>query len=342
MVGYMAAEFLAPSIASAMMLSSPWLPLCVGLGVILAGGALMAFVPETFRRKPDNDSGESTTINSEGSSKSPTVLSKLKSDLLANIDALRRTASIPLVLLLLTFLLQLQGQPAIDLIQRYISKRFSWTIAQTGPLISLRALINLILFLAILPFLSHILTSPTKSRYIPQALRFNFSTQAKDLLLARLSLVLQIVGVSFVGLSAFRSPASGIDSETVFPILLAITGLIVFALGMGFSALCRSLITTLVDQQHVARLYAVIAVVETIGSLIMAPMLAGLYAWGLRLSGHGKNQGYLGLPFLGLVVLNTVAGGGVMWVRISKKVDLASEEGEADSTNKALRSSARE
>lgn len=242
----------------------------------------MAFVPETVRQKPNSDSRD-TTINSEESPKSLTVLSKLKSDFIANIDALRRTASISLVLLLLTFLIQLQGQPAVDLTQRYISKRFSWTIAQTGPLISLRALINLILFLAILPLVSHILTSPTKNRYVPQALRFNLSTQAKDLLLARLSIILQIVGVSFVGLSAFRSPAGSDDGETAFPILLAIMGLIVFTFGTGFSALCRSLITALVDEQHVARLYSIIAVVETIGSLIMAPMLAGLYAWGLRL-----------------------------------------------------------
>jgi hypothetical protein len=195
---------------------------------------------------------------------------------------------------------------------------------------------NLILLLAILPFLSHILTSPTKSRYARLALRFHLSTQAKDLLLARLSLVLQIIGFVFLGVSARRSPARDTDSETAIPIFLAMTGLMVFTLGTGFSSLCRSLITTLVDRQHVARLYAVIAVIETLGALIVAPMLAVLYAWGLRLSDNGKNQGYLGLPYLGLVVLNFLAGGGVMWVRLPKRNDDLGEHNEVEPVHDEL------
>jgi hypothetical protein len=51
-----------------------------------------------------------------------------------------------------------------------------------------------------------------------------------------------------------------------------------------------------VPGQQVARLYSLISVVDTLGAMLGAPLLAGLFNRGLRLGGYG-----VGLPwyFLG-------------------------------------------
>src|SRR5579871_3793068 len=108
MAGFMAAESVAPSIASTLMVSSPWLPLLLGFGIMFAGGALLLFVPETIHRKPVHGNlRESPWGGCRSSSAKPTTLSKLKSDFQQIAKSLASIASVPLVLLLITFLLQL-------------------------------------------------------------------------------------------------------------------------------------------------------------------------------------------------------------------------------------------
>jgi hypothetical protein len=148
---------------------------------------------------------------------------------------------------------------------------------------------------------------------------------SKDLILARISLIIQIIGTFLLALSAFPSPIGDSNQESPLPITLAIGGLVIYTLGLGFQTFCRSLITTLVDQQHVARLYTVISVIDTLGSSITAPGLAWLYSWGMRLSREGTANSYLGLPFWGAMLFTAIAGGGVMWVKISERKEESPE-----------------
>jgi hypothetical protein len=75
-------------------------------------------------------------------------------------------------------------------------------------------------------------------------------------------------------------------------------GLIVYTLGTGFTPIVRSLVTFLVESHHasktsdIARLYALISVMEGIGSLVAGPGMA----WAFRL-GMSLGQRWLGLPF---------------------------------------------
>ena len=87
---------------------------------------------------------------------------------------------------------------------------------------------------------------------------------------------------------------------------LTIIGLVVYTLGGGFGALTRSLITTLVDKEHIARLYAAIAVVEVISSLAAGPSLAALYAVGLKFKGP-----WIALPYYALAIICFIGGLGV-------------------------------
>lgn len=87
---------------------------------------------------------------------------------------------------------------------------------------------------------------------------------------------------------------------------LTIFGLIVTTLGTGYSAFARSLITTLVDQQHVGRLFAAVSAVDTLGSLAAGPSLNALYSVGLK-----KGGSWIGLPFYCVAIICSIAGVGV-------------------------------
>lgn len=75
-------------------------------------------------------------------------------------------------------------------------------------------------------------------------------------------------------------------------------GVVVYTLGTGFPPIIRSLVTFLVESHHtsntsdIGRLYALISVMEGIGSLMAGPGMA----WALRL-GISLGPAWLGIPF---------------------------------------------
>lgn len=161
---------------------------------------------------------------------------------------------------------------------RYFSNRYGWKLREVGFLLSLQAAINIILILVILPALSHYLLT-----------RCLYSPKSKDLILAKVSAVMLAFGA--LGLAMAPSVSTGI------------IGLTLWTLGTGFPAIARSLITTLVDQHHIGRLFAIIAIIELLCYMAAAPTQAALYHLGLKWKG-----GWQGLPFYFLALMYTVAG----------------------------------
>ena len=77
--------------------------------------------------------------------------------------------------------------------------------------------------------------------------------------------------------------------------LLTGQGLLVNNLGVGYGAAIRSIAIFMVGGQtssDLARLQAVMAVMEGVGQLLAGPVLATLFRWGIQLGGM-----FLGLPF---------------------------------------------
>ncbi|TVY40943.1 Efflux pump [Lachnellula subtilissima] len=151
-------------------------------------------------------------------------------------------------------------------------------ISGAGFLLSLRAGVNIVLFIIILPAIT---------RYALSKLAGPAET---DLMVARGSIVLMILGT--LALSVSVTPA------------LMIMGLIVYTLGTGFAPLVRSLVTSLVEShaeggpRDIARIYAVIGVMEGIGSLVAGPGMASAFRLGISLG-----ESWLGLPFLVAAIL---------------------------------------
>lgn len=142
---------------------------------------------------------------------------------------------------------------------------------------SLQAFVNLILVVGVLPGTSYILTT-----------YFNYSIGSKDLLLAQISIILLTVGAMLTA----AAPT----------IATAIVGLVCWTFGTGYPALARSLVTTLVDPQHVGRLFAVIAIIEILCYMAAGPLQASLYHLGLQWGGVWQ-----GLPYFSLGVVYGIA-----------------------------------
>jgi len=306
-------EILAPSISSYLMATSPWIPLLIGQVFVGLGPALFIFVPETLHLRlratesatltPDDASELSVSSEADKPAFFSAAISQAANSLKEVYGSLSVLHSLPILLLLLAFLIQPFVRQSIELSVRYISNRFDWDLKDVGYLLSLRALVNFLLLLALLPSLSYYLIR-----------HLHFSSKEKDLVLARLSVVFLILGALLIG----SSPS----------IVGTIIGNIVFTLGTGTNPLTRSLITSLVDQEHVGRLYAAIGVVEIFGSLTASPILLALYTLGLRLKGP-----WVGLPFFALALICFIGAIGIWTFGYLPKDKLPSSEEEEDNAN---------
>ena len=119
--------------------------------------------------------------------------------------------------------------------------------------------------------------------------RFGLRPSSKDLVVARGSLVFHILGALAIAFPAGPS--------------FLIFGTFIFACGDGHVSASRSLLTSFVHPDQVSRLYAVLAIMMTIGSMVMAPLLSKAFSWGLDLGGDRS-----GIVFLTVAALYLVFG----------------------------------
>ncbi|QSZ36753.1 hypothetical protein DSL72_006636 [Monilinia vaccinii-corymbosi] len=288
------AELIAPTVAAAIMVHSSWICISCGVAVSTLGLlCLLAFIPETlhFHASQTSTLVPDTSTSRYPSDSSSDFSEELKPTLSRHLSdfytASRPLLTLPVLLLLLPSITTVIGQQSIDLCIRYISTRFSIPLSHASLILSLRALINILLLLILIPTFSSLLIKT-----------FHFSSTHKDLLLARISSLFLICGALTIAISP--------------SLHLTTIALVIYTLGTGFVSLVRSLITSLVDEQHVARIFAMIAVVETSSALVAGPAVAGLYELGLMW--RSEWTGWLGLPFVGLAVVCGVGGAGVWCV----------------------------
>jgi PCFT/HCP family folate transporter-like MFS transporter 1/3 len=288
-------------IASKLMEIDPWIPLLLAMGFFILGAVMTCFLPETLHRKADEPAGttpDQMSINEESrrpaQPEDSSFISSLKYELQVLYFRIYESTMVlhswPIFLLLITFFIRPITEQTIDFAPQYISKRFGWTLARAGYLLSVRALVNIFLVLVFLPLLSNMLISSQFS--------FQFTPQEKDLFLARTSTLFLVSG-SFLT----AGPTIGI----------AVLGFITYTLGVGFPSLTRSLLSTLVDSHHVARVYGAAGVAETIGSLTAGPGIPILWKLGLKWKGA-----WLGLPYLGATLVCGICALAVWCFRVPK------------------------
>ncbi|KAG9240674.1 major facilitator superfamily domain-containing protein [Calycina marina] len=264
------ADVFVPPIASYLMSKDVWIPLVLA---VLFGGlaAIIALaLPETLPIAvlgPPNHIDDATNDSARIDQNKHSI--KWKDKIKRGRESFNFvTRDLAVLTLVSTFFISKIGRQANNVLFQYASKKYNWTLAQAGLLISLRASVNITLFAVILPFIMNFTLS-------------GLSPPLRDLWIGKASVVLLVLGTSILFLS-----------QTVF---LMIIGLIVFILGMGFVPIVRSLVTYLVECHHasdIGRLYALISVMEGLGSLVAGPGMA----WAFRL-GMSMGEWWLGLPF---------------------------------------------
>ncbi|KAI1013060.1 hypothetical protein LB503_001472 [Fusarium chuoi] len=272
------ADLIVPPIASMLMNKNTWIPLLLavafqGLSVILALG-----LPETLPVVDSKRAGEDTNDISSDYTISEQAEIPSKNGGAWGGWLNRNKDSFDFVIkdrvlsaLVFTFLISKVGRQAANMLFQYVSKRYGWTLAQAGFLISLRAGVNIALFTVILPLIATYALA-------------SWSATSRDLWIGKTSIILLILGSLIIFLS-----------ETSVGMII---GLVISTLGSGFAPTMRSLATSLVESRHpnatsdIGRLYALISVAEGIGSLVAGPGMALAFRMGMS-----WGQAWLGLPF---------------------------------------------
>lgn len=174
-------------------------------------------------------------------------------------------------ILLISFFLTALASSDTKLLVQYISKRYEWTFAQAGYMLSAKAIVNFTLLAIVVP---RIIKSSMSSKVVHGSeIRLNY-------LGAQISILISVVGVLCVAV-AFK-----------FWMLLA--ALIIYALGSALPVFTMSLVKSPLiaipgtDVQD----FSIVMLTKTLGSLVGAPLMTVLWVHAIKLGGLG-----LGLPY---------------------------------------------
>ncbi|MCJ1386988.1 hypothetical protein MMC17_010117 [Xylographa soralifera] len=283
-------SFIMPPLAAWLMQRNPWIPSLCGTAFMIVTALLWLCVPETLvYLKCDAKTSTNTMV--APLDLAPTQLPitvkydarwthKLKSAMSFLIDDWRVPA------LITPFIAHILVGTMGRLLLQYTSKRYGLTLSASTLLITIRNGVTVLLLFVILPYLS---TAVMRM--------YHLGEQKKDLYLARASQI--VVAVGWLGVAA--SP----NVPTV-AISLAIA-----SLGSGSMLLVRSFLASLVPAHQVAKVYSIIVMTDTLGTMFGAPLIAGLFKQGLAWGGR-----WIGLPFGFIGFLSTFFAGLLFVVKL--------------------------
>ncbi|KAF4962800.1 hypothetical protein FSARC_9138 [Fusarium sarcochroum] len=283
--GATAGGITGPVIAGVLMNKfGPWLPIyLVFLTVPIIIGILF-LLPETLTIKLKD---QKTQADKTAPTTFKEYLSHGVDDLIHSLNMLKDPS---VVMITVTFFIQNARFTAYTTtMSQYISKHFKWKMAEVSIILSPLGILNLII-LAGLPKVSEILMSP----------RFRMTAFEKDLFLTRISTGVLILGAFWQGIS---------HSAIMF-----LFGLFIGTFGAADSPLARATVTHYVQPEYTARLYALIGMIEVIGSFIGGPALAWFFDQGLKRKGF-----WIGLPWFYVSFLCSLAWIALFFVKPPKK-----------------------
>lgn len=295
-VASLVGNLLAPTISSLLMARyGPWLPICIGFSLIASSAIVVLFIPETLPVKP--------TAPEPEPEQSPTLRSRI-SHLSARLkSALTLSRSPSLILLFITCLV---GMPVnfstSTFMPVFMSARYHIKLLEGGYVQSAFGAAQIPVLFLLMPWLSRTLMKlPTSTAMRPT------DEHHRDIVIARGCATMTLLAAVVLGLA----PA--------IPVFLF--GLALLALGSATFSLIRSLMSLYVDPKHRSRLFGLVGMVEIVGQIYAQPMLAELFALGMRLGG-----GWIGLPYFGLAMLMALVTVLLFFVRVSSKVKEPEEQ----------------
>ncbi|KAL8820713.1 MAG: hypothetical protein Q9191_007459 [Dirinaria sp. TL-2023a] len=263
-----ATEFFGPPVSSVLMGKSPWIALALAICLLTLAISLAIALPETISNS--RDTNRPSLVNCRPQSSLGQHLNEsLTSNVSRHLPALGFLVSDHRVGFILFISISfIFGQACANLTLQYTSRRYKWTLSKAAYLSSIKAAFMLVTLLGLLPLASSYLLR-----------RKSFTPLKKDVLLLRISSILVTIGYSI----------EGIASSTPF----FVVGYCLATMGLGATALIRSLLASLVKKDEVGRLFMMMSLVWTAAMLVASPAVALLFREGLERKGM-----WAGLPFV--------------------------------------------
>lgn len=281
-------SFMGPTLASFTMSKNLWLPFWINIVLLTCAIPIIRLLPSTqvatlttiASAEPSSNIAEEVGPLLGGRDPSPHRFSnafETQPGIFHNIfQAIRKiirlvTGRRNFQVLLCSFFLTALASSDTKLLVQYISKRYQWTFAEAGYMLSAKALVNFTLLAIVVP--RFIRASMSSKAVHGSEVRLN-------ILGAELSIIVSVVGVLCVAL-AFK-----------FWMLLA--ALIIYALGSALPVFTMSLVKSpliaLADSD--IQDFSIVMLTKTLGSLVGAPLMTVLWVHAIKLGGAG-----LGLPY---------------------------------------------
>lgn len=279
------ATFLLTPLAALLMRLGLFVTTITGTVFFVLMCVLVSFIPETKdypSKKPRSHDGPLPPVESPTVRENISRIPAQVRDSTAFLWSDKRIA-----ILVFVFSMHSLVYDTNDLLVQYVSARFKIPLSRATLVLALQSALIIIHLLFVLPAITHLLTA-----------RLRMAVQLKDLLLARWSAFSLSLGLLGIGIAP------------TLPLLIA--AIPVEVAGWGFSFVVRSLMTSFVESHQVARLYTVLALIDTAVLMVGSPATAALFDRGMS-SGDGSAAG---LPFIICSLLVAVYGVLVLFIRI--------------------------
>ncbi|KAH7192191.1 major facilitator superfamily domain-containing protein [Fusarium flagelliforme] len=261
-----------PAVAGILMNKyGPWLPIYLVLIFVPIVMGILVLLPETL------------TINvkkQQAGKKSPSTLKEHISHGVKDLKhSLNMLKNVSVAMILITFFIQTARYTAYTTtMSQYISKHFKWKMADVSLILSPLGILDLTILAGLPKVGDRLMSSP----------RFRMTAFGKDLFLTRVSTVMLVFGAFWQGLS--------------HNVGMFFFGVFIETWGAATGPLARATVTHYVQPEYTARLYALIGMIEVIGSFIAGPVLAWFFDLGLKKKGI-----WIGLPWFYVSFLCAVA-----------------------------------
>ncbi|ETI26140.1 hypothetical protein G647_02917 [Cladophialophora carrionii CBS 160.54] len=284
-------KVLGPFMAAALMRFDPWLAVYCGLAFLVISVILATAVPETLHWRTKPQDGQSQSQEHQGGRDSNSAARKPR--LLALRHLLKVWSDWRLVFVALTYPFRLVCYALGEMLQRYISDRYGWTLADATLIYSAQAVAAGLVLFTVLPLISG---------HIDR--RFRFSIIQKNVVLSRAALLVMSAAYALIGLAP--------------TVLLTFVGLLIETLSTGFPATLRAIATALVGDADRGRVFSVLGIAETLSIMMAYPVTAALFNIGIE-KGGGP---WLGLPYDVISIAAAVGFVAMCLVRFDRPVRL--------------------
>ncbi|KAI0409121.1 major facilitator superfamily domain-containing protein [Xylaria palmicola] len=275
--------FLSPAIAAASMTLQPSLPFWLGIVFLVLAFPTILLLPMSDD-VPDDTAEARRPLISSPTLKAQASRASFVASVIDRVHSLvSAVGTRQLGLLLLSMFLTSLASADTKLLAQYISKRYHWTFASAGYLLSGKAIVNFLLLTFVVPLY---LATQEASQSLSDRANVRY---------ARYCLVSSVLGAFAIGISS--------------AIWALIPSLVLYALGVPLSVFTLSLANSPAlwggsrrdesDAKDAQRgILSIVMMVKTLGSLVGAPFMATLWYYGIQLSFYGSPYAASSLIYL--------------------------------------------